>query len=255
MKVNIITEQYDWILKRAAEELLPLGWTINEPENKADIDYYLPYLLFNPGKNIKVSYFTHLETGSDILSLNKYTKFQDIKEKCKYKIAISGDTKRKLKDERCPIIKLGSAFKKEITFGVCGKVHPTGRKNEHFVKKLCDEGYKVIAWGHGWPCEIFSNKIEELESFYKSIDYLIVTSSIEGGPVPVIEALSLGVPVIAPQIGWCWDYPVIRYNRDDYDSLYSVIASLTCLPTWDAWRYKHEVLFKEIWRESQSLKG
>ena len=54
-------------------------------------------------------------------------------------------------------------------------------------------------------------QIEQLPDFYRSIDYLLVLSENEWGPLPVLEALAMGKPVIAPDVGWCWDYPVIRY--------------------------------------------
>ena len=48
----------------------------------------------------------------------------------------------------------------------------------------------------------------ELLEFYNSIDYLLVISKVEGGPVPVLESFLLNKPVIAPDVGWCWDFPI-----------------------------------------------
>ena len=71
----------------------------------------------------------------------------------------------------------------------------------------------------------------ELIEWYKGIDYLVVTSDTEGGPYPVMEAIAAGKPVIAPNVGWCWDYPVIRY--EDTDDLVRLVNKLRFPP--DPW--------------------
>ena len=34
----------------------------------------------------------------------------------------------------------------------------------------------------------------------------------------------MGVPVIAPNVGWCWEYPVIRYSNKR--ELFKIIKTL-----------------------------
>ena len=53
----------------------------------------------------------------------------------------------------------------------------------------------------------------DLPSLYSELDYLAVPSPIEGGPVPLLEALASGCPVIAPtDIGLVEDFhiPFVR---------------------------------------------
>src|SRR5690606_39147913 len=144
------------------------------------------------------------------------------------------------------LIKPGTDYRKEVVFGVVGRTYNTGRKNERLVSRMKDAGFKVIAWGEGWPCEIVSNDPAKLPEFYKSIDYLVVTSTNEGGPMPVLEALALGTPVIAPDVGWCWEYPVIRYEKGNWESLRSVLRGLSAPQTWEEWRTAHRELFLKI---------
>lgn len=40
------------------------------------------------------------------------------------------------------------------------------------------------------------------QDFYRKIDYLLIPSLWEGGPMALIEALACGVPVIAANVGW-----------------------------------------------------
>lgn len=248
MRINIVAESHDWILKRAAQELVPIGATLNQPEGEADIDYYLPYLLVKQkNANIQVGLYTHLEVAKDEGSQKKAARFFSSRALFDHHVAISRQTAALVPTEN--VIRLGSQFSKPIVFGVCGKVHASGRKNESFVSRLVAAGFRFRAWGHGWPCEVVSSEMSHLRAFYESIDYLVVTSGVEGGPVPALEALSLGVPVIAPDVGWCWDYPVIRYERNNYESLLSVIRGLTNVPTWETWREEHRKLFERIANE------
>jgi glycosyltransferase involved in cell wall biosynthesis len=54
-----------------------------------------------------------------------------------------------------------------------------------------------------------------MPAWFAGLDYYLVTSDSEGGPIPVLEAIAAGVPVIAPDVGFCWEYPVIRYSGID----------------------------------------
>jgi glycosyltransferase involved in cell wall biosynthesis len=140
---------------------------------------------------------------------------------------------------------------KPLKFGVVGRVYETGRKGEHLAAALRKDGYNVVSWGKGWPVpEMFpGSRWETLPDFYREIDYLIVTSLNEGGPVPVIDAIAAGVPVIAPDVGWCWSYPVIPYEVGDLDSLRHVLSKLSNPPTWQGWIDDHIELFRRV-RES-----
>jgi glycosyltransferase involved in cell wall biosynthesis len=42
-----------------------------------------------------------------------------------------------------------------------------------------------------------------MPEFYKRGSYLICASQSEGGPLPVLEALACGIPVITTDVGWC----------------------------------------------------
>jgi glycosyltransferase involved in cell wall biosynthesis len=130
-------------------------------------------------------------------------------------------------------------------FGVCGAVKDD-RKGAWLVEKMVAQGYSVRAWGTGWPCKIVSDDLAHLPEFYSSIDYLVVTSNLEGGPMPVIEAIAMGVPVIAPDVGWCWEFPVIRYEVDSWNSLSSVLVKLAKPPTWKEWGLEHRRLLRTL---------
>jgi len=74
--------------------------------------------------------------------------------------------------------------------------------------------------------------------------------------MPVIEALSCGVPVIAPDIGNVDMFPHTEYKNSDVSSalkairqylqkkmkLYNQVKDIT----WDTWAEKHDQIFRKI---------
>lgn len=253
ISLNIVTESKEWILSRSARELLQLeGFqvTINFPTGDSDIDYFIPYLLFKgrTHKNKSVGLFTHLETALDKDSKTKANKFHAFKKEMDLCISISKKTREALGQafSGSPVIKLGTDLSKTPIFGVVGRVQRSGRKNEKFIESLANRGFRIVAWGEGWPCEIVSRNYSDISKFYRAIDYLIIPSSIEGGPVPLLESLAMGTPVIAPDVGWAWEFPVIKYERDNFQSLLSVMQGLTQIPTWESWREEHRRVFSEL---------
>lgn len=264
MKINIITEPpppmgvHPWILRRAAEELLKIGSNVSILGEEGDINYFINYALYMPCNGLKIGHFTHLENSGE----HKRKFIQSIPEFDFYTVTcnITRDILIRYGANPKRIFKIpyGSdeRLKKPIVFGVVGRTYPSGRKGEYLVDKMVKNGYNVIAWGKGWPCKIDSNEnnFDKLPDFYRKIDYLLVTSLNEGGPVPVIDAIQAGVPVIAPNVGWCWEFPGIRYEKGDWGSLKKILDKLTKPPTWEDWTKKHNELFKMCSNVSKQTK-
>jgi hypothetical protein len=83
---------------------------------------------------------------------------------------------------------------------------------------------EFTATGRGWPVKTSVRKYEDLPAWYNSLDVLVCTSLIEGVPMPPLEALACGVPVVIPQgVGMLDELAdlagIYRYKRGDYDEL------------------------------------
>jgi glycosyltransferase involved in cell wall biosynthesis len=148
-------------------------------------------------------------------------------------IAQSTTTLAKLPEDKSSIIRpgVGEHFKeKRVRIGIVGRTYTkwgdialTDRKRYHWIDELVmiddiDANFEFL---------FTDGKIiyENMHKFYKDIDYLLVTADNEGGPMPVAEALSMGVPVIAPRgVGWCEEFSVLNYT--DFDSLVSLLSGL-----------------------------
>lgn len=242
-KVNIIAER-SWILNRCAQELADrLGWSVND-QKTYDVEYHCPYWLglYRSRPATRVGFFTH---GFD--RAHKTAKQFDA-------AVCMNQRMHALLSTRVPstIIRPGvDAPPRLPVFGVCGRTYRDGRKGQDLVRRAVEAGHEVVAIGPGpWPCETLSTDptrgSEWVEHFWRKIDYLLVTATDEGGPMPVLEAVARRVPVIAPDVGWCWELPVIRYERGNWASLERILHDLTVTPTWAEWADAHQRFFESL---------
>lgn len=217
--MRIIYPRDSWILERAGKELDGL-------EGKGV--YWINYALFDgQGRKPWGAFFTHLEG-------NLKKKFDEVAGKVDFAVCLNEKIKEYLqkKVKRVEIIKHGHdpRIKKEPVFGWNGRVYKSGRKGEELIEKIGG---------------VLKGDYENAPEFYKKIDYLIVASRTEGGPMCVIDAIASGVPVIARRgAGWCDEFPVIRYETDK--ELFGIINQLRNPPTWNDWRKQHQSLFSSM---------
>lgn len=254
MKISIITEKKEWVTRRAARELCEYipGCEIGGDYANADIVYLMPYTKIGELGVIKgklVTLFTHYEKDNPKKKALWHTaldRTDAIIHMCINEAFGEGMNAVYVPGQ---IIHWGSDLANNQwpkTFGVVGKARP--RKRPEFVTQLVKDGFTVLTMGEGWPSEAvnYSGCLKHDRSdFYYRIDYLIVTSELEGGPVPVLDAIACGVPVIAPDVGWCWEYPVIRYNGT-YQDLKRVCRQLDCVRTWDDFCEEHKIFFERL---------
>lgn len=251
MRVNLITET-SWILGRCAKELHNrLGWSINSKE-PADVDYHLPYwrginLDRDPG--IRVGFFTHGFNRARSL-VGKFDAVVCMNlEMLQITTVENGIGCRRPAAIVLPGV---DAPARMPVFGVAGRTYSDGRKGQDLVRKAVNEGYDFLSLGPGpWPCESAGADPTRntFLGFWNKIDYFVVTSTDEGGPIPALEAIAHRVPVIAPDVGFCWELPVIRYECGNWESLKAVLHDLTITPTWAEWAEQHGRFFEGIWKQ------
>jgi len=229
MKIHFVTEtkEQSWILRPMAERLaseIPgatLGTQV-DPSVRANV--FFNYALYKPTNTKTAAFFTHREIdvrGED---------FDRIASKLDWCFAQSQRTALLLpahKTSIIPTFPLSAAFyKKQLVLGVVGRGYSSGRKRMDWVEDIRSiEGVTVLETGG-------KLKAEEMPGFYRKIDYLLVLSDNEGGPQPVLEAIASCKPIIAPNVGYCWEYPCIRYTLKT--ELLEILSKLV-LPR-DGWR-------------------
>jgi hypothetical protein len=127
--------------------------------------------------------------------------------------------------------------------GLSGYTYANGRKGEGLITQLlATPEAATCAWrasGRGWPVPTKRYAWEDMPAFYQGLDLLVCTSLVEGVPMPPLEALACGVPVVIPRdVGLLDELPevtgITRYTRGDADSLRAALAqALDSLPWAD----------------------
>ncbi len=225
MKVNIVATENKWIVGRIIRELTQNnGWSVGGLDTSADINYFVTYQSFinidvsqlKESKSLSAGFFTHPE-GPEFFNIAKKMQIK-ISMAERYSTLINAYT-----------IKPGvdSIFKPKLLLGVVGRSYPSGRKGENLLTSIEKLPYIEIQKFSTERIKKDSEYLENLRNFYYRIDALLITSSVEGGPIPAIEALACGTKVIAPnKLGNIENLPISLYENSNVESLKQLLQSL-----------------------------
>ncbi|NGM24390.1 glycosyltransferase [Roseomonas stagni] len=227
-----------------------------------EINYYLNYSAYRGREGrADAAFFTHIENASE--AKDRFFRIARSVNAC---VCHSAPSQKQLASAgitNAVVIAPGVDLRKfdaRLKIGVVGRTYHTGRKGEHLVAQVMDiPGIEWEFTGSGWPGRSIHLPQEDLPAFYRSLDYLLVPSLQEAGPMSVIEALACGTPVIAPPIGWIPEYPHVEFRTGDVDDLRRVLTGLLDKKlqlrasvsgrTWESWAEKHDTLFTRLARE------
>jgi hypothetical protein len=245
MKVHIVCQRWkqDRVLSRFARYLVDRwGWTVGRrPQRKADLNYWIAFLEWQRFRGFDstptVAYMTHPE--DEIEDPDGYRLYYDAAEEADLRVCMNELSRQELEDLygrslRVPLpldtkhfpLKSAPAGNTPIV-GFSGKAYRSGRKGEDLAERLVEDfagrcGF--MASGKKWPCPTKWYSWQEMPGFFQSLDVYVSTSVVEGGPMPTLEALATGVPVvIASGVGLHDELPdmkgIFRYEKGDYEDL------------------------------------
>ncbi len=224
-RVQIVAPTDSWILQKMGLELvrrIPFAklseW---EPDDRKpwDVTYFVNYALFQESKNSGLTggYFTHQENDN----------FVDVAGKVDFAVSMSQKYMPILESacSSCHCIPPGvdlDAFKPRLRLGIVGRTYASGRKGEDIYDRL-----EKLPWVDLRKTE---GKVPESEmpAFYNEIDYVLVTSRIEGGPMCLLEGFASGKEIIAPDVGMVNEFGtgMHRYDRDEPETLFRLLEDL-----------------------------
>lgn len=227
------TDEY-WILRRIATSFrdhIPGSSISEKPDYDAYVNVYINAQLFTHHTACDIGFFTHREHDGP-----EADRFDELAREMDGCIAMCNRTAALLPKEKTTVIQVGpdDCFqKKRIVLGVVGREYSSGRKRYDWIADL-----RAIP---GIEVRFSNGKIpwRKMPGFYRKIDYLLVLSDNEGGPIPVLEALRMGVPVISSNVGFVPNFTTLRYETKK--DLVDLVNGLIVSP--DIWQIAAKKLF------------
>lgn len=273
MKVNVVSDNRSWILKRMARESIQHpdidGHVGSKVDPTADINYFVNYAMLKKVPTKIICSFTH----HDEKFMQEWKRAERASDAAvfmahRYKPAVE------LSEFIPPA---GLDFKQDdFTIGIVGAQYTNGRKGEDRIQKiveaLSDLPIKWHFFGGNWHIVKTLREMDTQHSFqmtewksdkqavefYKSIDLYFTASYLEGGPVPALEAAKVGTPMLTFDIGNNELWGEFAHMVSNVDQAIEHIAELVrihenrrelCNYNWKLFSDKHYALFKQVLNE------
>lgn len=220
-KVEIVHPGDGWVLDRLARiliERVPGAYSsIRRSQAGADTEicYFIHQGLFGPSRAlVRGCFLPHKEPPS--------TLYDTVAAAADFCVAMSGPS---LAD--CLAINPNShliypgidlqAYRPRLRIGFVGREYPSGRKGSAIFGFLRSLDYVEL------HCTDGKLRDDEIPGFIAGMDYILIASRYEGGPLCLLEALASGKPVIATEVGLVADYRhapgVLTYPYEDQAAL------------------------------------
>lgn len=264
--INVKVIPDGWVLPAIAGHLENIqGLKISataDPES--ELNYFINYVQFEEVPTATAAWFTHIEESSTELT-KLWWDVADRVDICifhahKYERIVKERLPHKETVTISPGVDFGQFHPRKLRIGVLGRAYSaTGRKGEAILREIIKRNPDVewVISGEGWGDGVESTYFasEALPEIYRSLDYVLITSKYEGGPMSALEALASGVPVIAPDVGWIPELPHVSFDAESVDSLQGVLTDLkhkrnalrdaVTSRTWENFAMGHERVFSK----------
>lgn len=192
-----------------------LGWTLTAtPDPEAELYYLSGYFEHSLVRGMKdrpvAAYFTHREMEPP--GNGKAALFDALAKRLDLRIVTAQRYAWSLREcgptvqitppvERHRFTIPRSTGSRRRVVGLSGFTYLNHRKGEDLVRKVVQE-VRDVDWkasGAGWPVSTREYRWADMPAFYQSLDVLLVTSRVEGVPMPPLEAMACGVSVVVPR--------------------------------------------------------
>lgn len=286
MKVNVVTVNSGWILQKMSERLVECAnanghqfMLSHAPQNNVDANFYVDVGNCYKRKmnTLDIGWFSHIH-ADDITTVDKVCLSMDymFHQAQRYIDILESIYPR----NRMSIASFCEADKMfTLTKPVIG-VFQRGAfegKGFNFLLELAEysllKKFKFIFVGSGWDAVVnklilngveCSYKVDEIyenySSLYELIDYLLIPSLWEGGPMNAIEAKMKGIPIISSDVGWMGsEFPVeYLFPSNDKAKLIDILNTIL-MPIIKrrelAMHYSYKLFLDKLINKIKDLKG
>jgi hypothetical protein len=288
MNVNVLCRNYDddRVIPRFSRYLRDyLGWELTKkPNPEADVYYlggYYEWPVMKRGMAAGrpvAAYLTHRETQPP--GNGKAKQYDQVARSIDLRIATAAMYAEPLADigptaQLNPPVERGKftipkKHNSRPVAGFSGFTYSNKRKGEDLARAVvASEPGRRVEWrasGRGWPVPTKKYRWADMADFYGSLDVLIVTSRVEGVPMPPLECLACGVSVVVPRhVGLLDELPdmpgIHRYKAGDVKGCIKALSEALAMRgdvdrqalravtepySITAWCEQHRAAFQEV---------
>jgi len=225
MNINIVTVDSGWILQKIAQRIYEANPEVfslsHQSSQDTDANFYIDVQNCFKGKTrtLDVGFFTHLHENSASHLYPYWLTLDHIVHMCSRYLDVFSQFYPPNKMSLMFPGELSKEFKlKKPTIGIFQRGEHEG-KGFFFMKNLANseilKNFKFLITGKGWEgvVDLYRKNNIEVEyrtdesydkypELYSRIDYLLIPSLWEAGPMSVIEGLGCGIPIISSDVGW-----------------------------------------------------
>ena len=268
MRINVVYPKDGWILQHMGDMLIKYYperenisghwygkssvknlWKEDSPimkKEKGVINYFINYAIYRKSTpNKDVLFFTHpIDERFWKLSKTANLSIFMTKQYCDKAISLGSNAVNITPG-------IDDIYRPKLVLGFVGSIKYGERKGKSLLDKV--DSLKFV----NLKCTNKTLKTNELPDFYSSLDYILVTSTVEGGPMCILEGLGCGKQIICPHtIGFASEYKseIINYNVNSFESLEKILRKLYSVKkkrydlvkdrTWERWSLDHYNAFK-----------
>jgi glycosyltransferase involved in cell wall biosynthesis len=245
VKVNVVTVQSGWILQQIARRIVDAGnaaglgqFTLTHGPGREDVNFYCDISNCYWGKTSTkdIGLFTHVH-ADDIQTVRPVVASLDhifhMAERYQFLFAESKFYPLSKMSIMRPWETPDALVFRKPRIGIFQRGKYEGKGYDFMLRLFDFEVARDFRWhfiGNDWEGVIdkaHANDIEclyykdseisyptEYNIVYDLVDYVLIPSKWEGGPISFLEALAKGIRVIAPDVGWVYE---LTYGRDLVD--------------------------------------
>ena len=221
IRVRIVPLKDGWILDKIGEYLINgidyavVDLDFNKPY---DLTYFMHYSMVRPcNSKIVGAYFTH-RANKQFEEKAKEVNFAVCMNE-RYKKVIENITDNYVIYQPTDLEK----FKPKLVLGFSGILN-SGRKGKDLLDMVTKLPFVDLKMTLGKGLEKNMNK------FYNSLDYILITSTIEGGPMSLTEGLACGKEIITSDVGMVDQFKDCKYvhiyDRNKPETLTNLLKEL-----------------------------
>ena len=261
-EIAIIYPKDNWILQRLGDEIIrrqpeikryshadPSIWHSGVLDIPGQINYYINYAVMKrKTAGFDIGFFTHPEPDGEFYTKAKLADLA---------ICMCEKYTRDLRKRGTPVVQISPgvdpAYRPKLRMAVVGSLSYGFRKGSDLLAAVEGLPYVDLVITNG------KYKREDLPQLYHSVDYTLITSRYEGGPMCLLESLACGKKVICPpDVGYAAEFKdfIIPYRNGDINSLIDVLTQLYHQKleisrsvekhTWDNWAAAHMYVFHHL---------